>query len=178
MAAATFSLVSSLVSIPVKHALVPAHKNLQGNVNHAVLSCLLQSGSWDEVSGEAFLRKLLSMPIEEAKYNTVSGILQYSCSCLEVPAPRPAACLVVCPAPCTSYPIHLLLHHVAGHLVCHPHTCACATCCRAVTVCLTMSKALASTRGLLLSASWTFAPSLVRSLYKSLKQSPRRTAYS
>eukprot|EP00775_Hariotina_reticulata_P005512 gene5512-5748_t len=27
-------------------------------------------GSWDEVSGEAFLRKLLSMPIEEAKYNT------------------------------------------------------------------------------------------------------------
>jgi hypothetical protein len=31
-----------------------------------------QQGSWDEVSGEAFLRKLLSMPIEEAKYNTVS----------------------------------------------------------------------------------------------------------
>eukprot|EP00879_Flechtneria_rotunda_P002039 GHRR01002217.1.p1 GENE.GHRR01002217.1~~GHRR01002217.1.p1 ORF type:complete len:556 (+),score=221.04 GHRR01002217.1:104-1771(+) len=27
-------------------------------------------GSWDEVSGEAFLRKLLSMPIEEAKFNT------------------------------------------------------------------------------------------------------------
>jgi hypothetical protein len=33
---------------------------------------LLQDGSWDEISGEAFLRKLLSMPIEEAKCNTVS----------------------------------------------------------------------------------------------------------
>jgi hypothetical protein len=33
----------------------------------------LQDGSWDEISGEAFLRKLLSMPIEEAKYNTVSA---------------------------------------------------------------------------------------------------------
>lgn len=31
----------------------------------------LQDGSWDEISGEAFLRKLLAMPIEEAKYNTV-----------------------------------------------------------------------------------------------------------
>lgn len=30
-----------------------------------------QNGNWDEVSGEAFLRKLLSMPIEEAKFNTV-----------------------------------------------------------------------------------------------------------
>ncbi|KAF8055112.1 PTC52 [Scenedesmus sp. PABB004] len=29
-----------------------------------------RNGNWDEVSGEAFLRKLLSMPIEEAKYNT------------------------------------------------------------------------------------------------------------
>ncbi|KAF6258851.1 hypothetical protein COO60DRAFT_1074853 [Scenedesmus sp. NREL 46B-D3] len=29
-----------------------------------------KDGSWDEISGEAFLRKLLSMPIEEAKYNT------------------------------------------------------------------------------------------------------------
>lgn len=35
--------------------------------------CPLQDGSWDEISGEAFLRKLLSMPIEEAKYNTVSA---------------------------------------------------------------------------------------------------------
>jgi hypothetical protein len=34
---------------------------------------ILQDGSWDEISGEAFLRKLLSMPIEEAKYNTVSS---------------------------------------------------------------------------------------------------------
>jgi len=34
---------------------------------------LVQNGSWDEVSGEAFLRKLLSMPIEEAKFNTVSS---------------------------------------------------------------------------------------------------------
>ncbi|WIA39874.1 hypothetical protein OEZ86_013318 [Tetradesmus obliquus] len=29
-----------------------------------------KDGSWDEISGEAFLRKLLAMPIEEAKYNT------------------------------------------------------------------------------------------------------------
>lgn len=34
-----------------------------------------QNGSWDEVSGEAFLRKLLSMPISEAKFNTVSSLL-------------------------------------------------------------------------------------------------------
>jgi hypothetical protein len=34
--------------------------------------CVLQDGSWDEISGEDFLRKLLSMPIEEAKFNTVS----------------------------------------------------------------------------------------------------------
>ena len=29
------------------------------------------SGNWDEVSGEAFLRRLLAMPIEEARYQTV-----------------------------------------------------------------------------------------------------------
>lgn len=38
-----------------------------------LLCCAVQNGSWDEVSGEAFLRKLLSMPIEEAKFNTVSS---------------------------------------------------------------------------------------------------------
>ena len=31
----------------------------------------LQEGVWDDVSGETFLRKLLSMPVESAKYNTV-----------------------------------------------------------------------------------------------------------
>jgi hypothetical protein len=30
-----------------------------------------RNGSWDEVSGDAFLRKLLSMPVEEAKFNSV-----------------------------------------------------------------------------------------------------------
>jgi hypothetical protein len=39
-------------------------------------ACVLQDGSWDEISGEDFLRKLLSMPIEEAKFNTVSTCLR------------------------------------------------------------------------------------------------------
>ena len=30
-----------------------------------------QNGHWDDVSGESFLRKLLSQTIEEAKYSTV-----------------------------------------------------------------------------------------------------------
>lgn len=33
----------------------------------------LQDGSWDDVSGETFLRRLLAMPIQEAKWNVVSG---------------------------------------------------------------------------------------------------------
>jgi hypothetical protein len=32
-------------------------------------------GSWDDVSGEAFLRKLLSMPIEEASFRTGTDAL-------------------------------------------------------------------------------------------------------
>ena len=32
----------------------------------------VQSGAWDDVSGETFLRKLLAMPIEHAKWTTVS----------------------------------------------------------------------------------------------------------
>lgn len=31
-----------------------------------------RDGAWDDVSGESFLRLLLSMPIEHASYNTVS----------------------------------------------------------------------------------------------------------
>jgi hypothetical protein len=30
-----------------------------------------KNGNWDDVSGETFLRKLLSMPIEEARYQNV-----------------------------------------------------------------------------------------------------------
>ncbi len=30
-----------------------------------------KNGNWDDVSGETFLRKLLSMPIEEARFKTV-----------------------------------------------------------------------------------------------------------
>jgi hypothetical protein len=37
------------------------------------------SGNWDEVSGEAFLRRLLAMPIEEARYQTVCVCV---CVCL------------------------------------------------------------------------------------------------
>lgn len=32
----------------------------------------LQSGAWDDVSGESFLRNLLCMPLEHAKWTTVS----------------------------------------------------------------------------------------------------------
>jgi hypothetical protein len=40
---------------------------------HACCSCA-QEGSWDEVSGEAFLRRLLSMPVEEARvHSSVCG---------------------------------------------------------------------------------------------------------
>ena len=42
-------------------ALPPTNPNPQSNA---------QVGSWDDVSGEAFLRKLLSMPIEEASFRT------------------------------------------------------------------------------------------------------------
>ena len=35
----------------------------------------LQSGGWDDVSGETFLRNLLSMPLEHAKWNTVSSLM-------------------------------------------------------------------------------------------------------
>lgn len=34
------------------------------------LSCL-QEGTWDDVSGETFLRTLLAMPVQEAKYSVV-----------------------------------------------------------------------------------------------------------
>jgi hypothetical protein len=30
-----------------------------------------QDGAWDDVSGESFIRKLLTMPIQEAKWNVV-----------------------------------------------------------------------------------------------------------
>ena len=43
-------------------------------LHHVLLFFAAQNGSWDEVSGEAFLRKLLSMPISEAKFNTVSSL--------------------------------------------------------------------------------------------------------
>lgn len=46
-----------------------------------------RDGAWDDVSGESFLRLLLSMPIEHASYNTVSPYkLQKS---RLHPAPRP-----------------------------------------------------------------------------------------
>lgn len=32
-----------------------------------------RDGAWDDVSGESFLRLLLSMPIEHATYTTVSS---------------------------------------------------------------------------------------------------------
>ena len=35
----------------------------------------LQSGAWDDVSGETFLRNLLSMPLEHAKWTTVSPLM-------------------------------------------------------------------------------------------------------
>lgn len=35
---------------------------------------ILQSGGWDDVSGETFLRNLLSMPLEHAKWTTVSPL--------------------------------------------------------------------------------------------------------
>ena len=35
----------------------------------------LQSGAWDDVSGETFLRNLLSMPLEHAKWTTVSPLI-------------------------------------------------------------------------------------------------------
>lgn len=51
--------------MPVLSCVVDAHPPIHTHMH-------TQNGSWDEVSGEAFLRKLLSMPIEEAKFNTVS----------------------------------------------------------------------------------------------------------
>ena len=50
------------------HACVALLHLLLGNR----LSSLVQSGAWDDVSGETFLRKLLSMPTEHAKWTTVS----------------------------------------------------------------------------------------------------------
>ncbi len=38
------------------------------------LSCL-QEGTWDDVSGETFLRTLLAMPVQEAKYSVVSLLI-------------------------------------------------------------------------------------------------------
>ena len=35
----------------------------------------MQSGGWDDVSGETFLRNLLSMPLEHAKWTTVSPLI-------------------------------------------------------------------------------------------------------
>ena len=37
----------------------------------ACLLSIVQDGAWDDVSGETFLRELLSMPIEHAGYNMV-----------------------------------------------------------------------------------------------------------
>ena len=34
-------------------------------------SLLLQQGAWDDISGETFLRNLLAMPLDHAKWSTV-----------------------------------------------------------------------------------------------------------
>ena len=49
----------------------------------------VQDGAWDDVSGETFLRKLLSMPIEAAKWKTVRVLpcaLDSCASSLQPPA--------------------------------------------------------------------------------------------
>jgi hypothetical protein len=61
--------------------------------------CGLQNGHWDDVSGESFLRKLLSQTIEEAKFNTVrfqhlqgfAAVRQHSMRTLLLLAPLHAA---------------------------------------------------------------------------------------
>lgn len=63
---------SCLYSRSQSHQLLAASTLLPRSCCDVLPLPVLQSGSWDEVSGEAFLRKLLAMPIEEAKYNTVS----------------------------------------------------------------------------------------------------------
>ena len=49
----------------------------------------VQDGAWDDVSGETFLRKLLSMPIEAAKWKTVRVPPCASGSCAQL---SPASC--------------------------------------------------------------------------------------
>ena len=39
----------------------------------------VQDGAWDDVSGETFLRKLLTMPIQEAKWNVVRASPGFMC---------------------------------------------------------------------------------------------------
>ena len=46
-------------------------------MNAPVVDCVTpqQDGAWDDVSGETFLRTLLSMPTQGAKFDVVSSLL-------------------------------------------------------------------------------------------------------
>ena len=49
----------------------PGAARLHASQNtHARTRATHQTGTWDDISGEAFLRQLLSMPIESATYKT------------------------------------------------------------------------------------------------------------
>lgn len=61
-----------------------------------ILTCNAQDGAWDDVSGETFLRKLLTMPIQEAKYNVVRA----SPGCMYADVQRPYQ---ITPRHCTRY---------------------------------------------------------------------------
>ena len=60
---AHFHLCAMLPSAEIVKARSPADK---------VVWCMSwQNGAWDDVSGETFLRTLLSMPVQAAKFKTV-----------------------------------------------------------------------------------------------------------
>lgn len=57
---------------------IPSHGYAQciTRLSYATTSCCAQNGDWDDVSGETFLRKLLAMSPDQAKFNTVRFVMR------------------------------------------------------------------------------------------------------